>query len=344
MIDFLEITYHTNNVYLHEIALHPDYDTEDFRPPFSITMKAASRRRLSPPYINAIMVCISASQSLIGTFLDIDIEDARASPTLVFVRVIYAVVILMKLSISASAPASGLGKVLDPEDCKVMYYAERLLAHLDTVAFFQDGKKHVLAFKFRHILSNLKAWFHKQTLHLGAQNEQVQLKGFYNTAHLSQDGVRTAPADPVDIPQAMPSEYGHPTETNNLSQYPPASAADTNFLFESDRSLIGRAFDADADAAQASQALSFNKGIAKLYDGAEAVQSSPDFQEPVDYSFPVAGNGLFEFPMEVDPNLFSQLVSSDLYENSGGNVLLNGENGMEYTDMPDVDWTNWSMQ
>lgn len=71
---FLEITYHSNNIYLHEIALHPDHDVEDFKPPFSVAVDESKPHTpagpLTLPYINAIIQCISSSDSLIETFLN----------------------------------------------------------------------------------------------------------------------------------------------------------------------------------------------------------------------------------------------------------------------------------
>ena len=330
MTDFLEITYHTNNIYLHEIALHPDHDAEDFQPPFAIRVKSGSQKKLSPPYINAIMLCLSSSQSLLEIFLEMEIDVARASPTLIFVRVTYALVVLMKLSISASAPSSELGKFLGSEDCKVLYFGERLVAFMDDVANLENQKKHVLAFKFLHILSNLKKWFENRTLQSDAN------KGQKRQTDLKQDWDQCSTFNHGRIPQssntAMPSEYGAPSQNKDSSQYPYASSADADFLSDPDRSLVGRAY--DGDAVQPMLAPSIPNGAQPL----------PGFQES-DYSFMPSANGRpFEFPMEVDPNLFSQLVRTELYENSGGNVMLNGENGMEYTDMPDVDWANWSLQ
>ena len=330
MTDFLEITYHTNNIYLHEIALHPDHDAEDFRPPFAIRVKSGSRKKLSPPYINAIMLCLSSSQSLLEIFLNMEIDVVRTSPTLVFVRATYSLVVLMKLSISTSAPSSELGKYLNSEDCKVLYFCEKLVAFMDAVASLENQKKHVLAFKFLHILSNLKKWFENQTLQLDGNNGQKQ------QTDLKQDCDQRSTFNRVSIPQssttAVPSEYGAPSQNKDFSQYPSASSADADFFSDPARSLIGRAY--DGDAVQPTLAPSVPNGAQPL----------PHFQES-DYSFmPSANGGPFEFPMEVDPNLFSQLVSTELYENSGGNVMLNGENGMEYTDMPDIDWANWSLQ
>lgn len=71
---FLSITYHANNIYLHEIALHPDHDAEDFKPPFSVAMNDSLKHphtgALTPPYINAIIQCLSSSDALIETFLN----------------------------------------------------------------------------------------------------------------------------------------------------------------------------------------------------------------------------------------------------------------------------------
>ena len=329
--DFLLLSYHTNNIYLHEIALHPDHDAEDFKPPFAIRVKAGSGRKLTSPYINAIMVCVNSSQSLLEVFLAMDVDVVRVSPTLVFVRVTYALVVLMKLSMSASAPSSELGQYLDSDDCRVLYFAEKVVAFMDVVAHIEDRKKHILAFKFLHILNNLKKWFENQALQLDAKNGQQ------SQTDVNQDW------DPLTTPNgssnhqsstgATSSHYRAPTQNKDLSQCSSTSPVEGNYLVDSGKSLLSRAY--DVDVTQPRPALSFPNGAQPL----------PNFQAS-DHSLMPSSNGApFDFPMDVDPNLFSQLATSQLYENSGGNVMLNGGNWMGYTDMTtDFDWTNWSLQ
>ena len=83
---FLSITYHGNNIYLHEIALHPDHDAEDFKPPFSVAVNDSMPHppigTLTPPYVNAIIQCLSSSDALIETFLNMRYVRVRSSEIL----------------------------------------------------------------------------------------------------------------------------------------------------------------------------------------------------------------------------------------------------------------------
>ncbi|KAL2036669.1 hypothetical protein N7G274_010619 [Stereocaulon virgatum] len=331
MNDFLDLSYHTNNIYLHEIALHPDHDAEDFKPPFAIRVKARSRRKLTSPYINAIMVCVNSSQSLLEVFLAMDVDVVRVSPTLVFVRVTYALVVLMKLSMSASAPSSELGQYLDSDDCKVPYFAERVVAFMDAVAHIEDEKKHILAFKFLHILNNLKKWFEKQTLPLDAKNGQQ----FQTDVNQDWDPLTTwnGNSDPPSSTAAMSSNYRAPTQNKDLSQYSSTSSVEGNYLVDSATSLISRAY--DDGVTQSRPAVSFPNGAQPL----------PNFQAS-DHSFmPSSNSAPFDFPMDVDPNLFPQLATSQLHESSGGEFMLHGGNWMGSTDMTtDFDWSHWFVQ
>ena len=183
----LEICYHVNRVNLHEIALHAEHDADEFRPPFSLEATRSSSKRLSPPYINAIMVCISSSQRLIDVFLGMSVEALRASPRFLWTRLCYAVVILMKLSISASTPSSELGKIFDPEECKVLYYSERVIAYMDKIATAGSLKQHDISFRFLRILNNLNFWYRKHTLQLDATDEKYTPLGSSKKALLTHE-------------------------------------------------------------------------------------------------------------------------------------------------------------
>ena len=344
--DFLEICYHVYNVHLHEIALHTDHDADDFRPPFSLEVETPSRKRMSPPFISAIMVCISSSQRALDIFLGMGIEAVRASPTLLFVRISYLVVILMKLSTSSSTPSSDLGRILDSEDCKVFHYTEKTIAHMDAVASADNHKKHVLAFKFLHILIHLNGWFRKQTDQLNAKAIPTRSSGYDRDSQSKQTPDSEASPSSTSVPHysnattvssaATPIDFEDLSQENYLAPSNPQSGKSGNFLYDNSRCLIEKAFasndpePAPAPLPQASPTWSTE------------VQASSEFQDQ-GYSFPSYSNGPFDFPMDIDPNLFSQLVNTELYEYSGGNVMLNGEDEMVYTEMPEIDWANWPL-
>ena len=303
-----------------------------------------SSKRLSPPYISAIMVCISSSQRLIEVFLGMSIEAVRASPRLLWIRLCYAVVILMKLSISASTPSSELGKIIDPGDCKALYYSERVIAYMDKIATVGSQKKHDISFRFLGVLTNLNFWFQKHTRQLNATSEQNGTPKSDEMALPKQEPEKLASAigasasqystDVMSSRAVMTSDPEAISQDSHLAPYKPSPPSNFNLLQDNGKSCTSNGFDynslkpTQAPLTQAPPSWS------------NSFQPSSATPEP-EYSFTSMSNEPFDFPMEIDPNLFSQLFSKELYENSGNGLMLNGEDGMDYTNMPDIDWANW---
>ena len=334
----LEINYHVNNVNLHEIALHADHDADDFRPPFSLAATRPSSKSLSPPYISAIMVCISSSQRLIDIFLGMSIEAVRACPRLLWIRLCYAVVILMKLSISASTPSSELGKIIDPGDCKVLYYSEKVIAYLDKISTVASQKKHDLSFRFLHVLTNLNFWYQKHTLQLNATSGQNETLSKQEPESLPSVVGVSASQDMTSVmsPRApMTSGSEAIPQDSHFAPYKPQTLSDFDLLQDNSKSSTSNAIDRNAlELAPAPAPASASAPLTQAPFWSNDVQPFSAFPEPVDS----ISNAPFDFPMDLDPNLFSQLFNKELYE---GNLMFNGEDGMDYTNMPDTDWANW---
>lgn len=343
----LEISYHVNKVNLHEIALHAEHDADEFRPPFSLEATRSSSKRLSPPYINAIMVCISSSQRLIDVFLGMSVEALRASPRFLWTRLCYAVVILMKLSISASTPTSELGKIIDPEECKVRYYSERVIAYMDKIATASSQKHHDISFRFLRVLTNLNFWFQKHTLQLNAASGENKTLGSDKTALSKQKRGNSASAVGAGASQdstsfvssraTMTSDSQAISQDSHPTPYKPQPPSHSNLFQDNGKSQASNAFEHNPlEPAPAptslTQAPSWFNGF----------QLSPANPEPECSSTSIP-NGPLDFPMELDPNFLSQLFSKELYETGVdvGDFMLNGEDGMTYTNMSDNDWANW---
>lgn len=327
----LEIHYHVNNVNLHEIALHADHDADEFRPPFSLEATRPSSKELSPPYVSAIMVCISSSQRLIDIFLGMSIEAVRACPRLLWIRLCYALVILMKLSISASTPSSELGKIIDPGDCKVPYYSERVIAYLDKIATAASQKKeHDMSFRFLHVLISLNSWYQKHTLQLNAASGQTGTVSKQEPESPASVAGVSASQDSTTVMSSRAPITPDSEAIYQDSRLAPDEAqpfSDFNLLQDTSKSSTSNAFDRNAlEPTPLTQAPFWSN----------SVPPSSAVPEP-DYSFTSTSNGPFDFPMELDPNLLS-LFNKELYD---GNLMLNGEDGMDYTNMPDTDWANW---
>ncbi|KAJ3499973.1 hypothetical protein NM208_g17250 [Fusarium decemcellulare] len=125
----LKMSFSVLSLYMHEMALH-SRAVEPIRPPFSadsLRDGLINGEKLSAAHISAISTCLTSIDSLLNTFLDMDIFSVRCLPVFNFVRVAYAVVMLIKLYFSASAHGSDLGRVFNKEDMQVGRHLDALL-------------------------------------------------------------------------------------------------------------------------------------------------------------------------------------------------------------------------
>lgn len=101
------MTEHVVNLYMHEIAMHVDHNVDELAPPFT---EAALRGRgevpqdvaLTPAHIDALSVCLTSIDGIFETFLKVDVDTVRCLPVANFVRVAYAVVVLIKMYVLIS--------------------------------------------------------------------------------------------------------------------------------------------------------------------------------------------------------------------------------------------------
>ncbi|KAI1382410.1 hypothetical protein F4677DRAFT_401856 [Hypoxylon crocopeplum] len=159
----LLLGFHVLNLYMHEIALQVDKSPEEYRPPCN----ADSLREpipglddsLTPSHISALSSCLTAIDGIFETFLSMDVHSIRCIPIFSFVRVAYAVVVLIKMYFSASNSNSELGKVINKDNMKVAEYLEKLLDKFREVAASDKSRP---ASKFLLVLAMLRSWFFKQ--------------------------------------------------------------------------------------------------------------------------------------------------------------------------------------
>ena len=164
-VDTLAVHYYLNSIYLHEISLHADgeFYIKDCKVQYLLEKpgdETKPRAPLSPAFVDAIMACVDSAHSLLDVILGMSIDVLRAIPVVYFVRLSYSVTILIKLSISAEAPSSEIGKILDTESIKANMYLEKLIAHLLNAN--KPGQCRT-ATKFLMIILKLKAWYHQAT-------------------------------------------------------------------------------------------------------------------------------------------------------------------------------------
>lgn len=162
------------NLFMHEIVLHSKTAVDQLRPPFNTdTFKegVVGPEPLSAAHINAISACISSINGIFTTFLSLDAASIRCLPVYNFVRIAYAVVILIKMYFSSSKPDSELGKVVNKGNLRADYYLDALIEKFRDV---QAGDKCRPASKFLVVLAMLRSWFIKQCRQEDAREQQQQ--------------------------------------------------------------------------------------------------------------------------------------------------------------------------
>ncbi|GAB7350183.1 hypothetical protein MBLNU459_g0846t1 [Dothideomycetes sp. NU459] len=145
-------------LYLHEIALHTNHNTDDFRVPFTEAALTSGEYKvqLTHKQLAAIEACLHAVHRCLDIFCGFELEVTANLPALLyFVRVIYALIVLIKMHVAVNAPGSELGKVIKPEDLKVQQYLERLWTVFKTLVQHDRLRPH---HKAQHILGILRDW------------------------------------------------------------------------------------------------------------------------------------------------------------------------------------------
>ena len=158
----LIMTKHVINLYMHEVAMHVDHNVDEFKPPFSEDSLRGDTQRpepLTPHHISALSTCLDSVDGIFQVFLKLDAETIRCLPVSHFVRVAYAVVVLIKMFFIAATPNSELGKVIDKNNMKVEYYLDGLVEVFRAAASEEKSRP---AAKFLVVLMMLKTWFHRQ--------------------------------------------------------------------------------------------------------------------------------------------------------------------------------------
>ncbi|KFY31054.1 hypothetical protein V493_01418 [Pseudogymnoascus sp. VKM F-4281 (FW-2241)] len=163
----LKMTEHLVNLYMHEVAMHVDHNVESFNAPFTEEKLRGpdnpdqqASRPLTPTHIAALSTCLTSIDGVFEAFMSLDVDTIRALPVMHFVRIAYAVVVLIKMHFAAATPGSELGKVIDKNNMKVEQYLDGLLEKFKATA--ADNKSRPGS-KFLMVLIMLKTWFHRQT-------------------------------------------------------------------------------------------------------------------------------------------------------------------------------------
>ncbi|KAK0624715.1 hypothetical protein B0T17DRAFT_492981 [Bombardia bombarda] len=163
----LRLSFHVLSLYMHEIATQSEFNDDPRQQLFPDdnllrggSDGLGSEAPLTPSHISALSACLTAIDGIFEVFLSLDVARIRCLPVFNFVRVAYAVVILIKMYFAASSPKSELGKVINKDNMKVEQHLERLLEKFQATAAEDKSRP---AVKFLFVLVMLRQWFQKQS-------------------------------------------------------------------------------------------------------------------------------------------------------------------------------------
>jgi hypothetical protein len=228
---------HVVNLYMHEVALHVDHNVEEFKPPFTEdTLRGvgdAEQVSLTSAHISALSVCLIAIDGIFDSFLKLDVETVRCLPVINFVRIAYAVVVLIKMYFAAAIPNSELGKVINKDNMKVEYYLDGLVEIFKSSAAEEKSRP---SGKFLMVLIMLKTWFHRQREGRAPQagesailpDTTAEIPSDKQKGNQQQRGGQQPGYSPANTPLQLLSEVatgnsGGQSRSGSISQYPVSS-------------------------------------------------------------------------------------------------------------------------
>jgi hypothetical protein len=140
--------------------MHVNHNVDEFKPPFieSSLGTVGEDSELTPAHISALSVCLTSIDGIFESFLKLDVETIRCLPVSHFVRVTYAVVVLIKMYLAAANSNSEFGKVINKDNMKVEYYLDGLV-DIFRAAAAEDRSR--TAARFMMLLTMLKTWFQR---------------------------------------------------------------------------------------------------------------------------------------------------------------------------------------
>ena len=336
------MNYYVNNMYIHEIALHPEHDAEDFRPPFFISAEdPKTQPKLCVAFINGVMTCVSSAQMLLKVFNKMSPEDIRSFPAFLYARLLYGCIVLIKLDVSIDSPTSQIGKIVERDSLMASYHVEKTLIQLRKVAGVDS--KCIMGAKFYMILSKLVNWY--RSLPQGGPKtfcQDVAMATSVTSATLSS-GVNPGVGPQKMAAQTEAKESALPTSETTVQR-------EAGFSYAAGPSQDFSKIPSKPAAETAGPENTKSSPSPHQSSGAEATSSQAGNSQgtpATDYSSPdmidtsSAARLPYEFPMEVDTSMFNQLEGVDPFNyNQDPNDWM--FDGMDYSALENVEGLDWS--
>lgn len=166
-----------SSLYLHELVLHVNHNIDEFKAPFCAkslnTCDFVDMHDYTPSRLSKLRALILAAQGLLDNFLRLSVSDMVTLPPHIYGgRVIYAVVLLMKLHKSLTVSARGINEYINADELRLEAYIEHLML-ISKSLIAKDGRN-ALSRAFL-VIPQLKQWFqvHKPKRPLGSDENKV---------------------------------------------------------------------------------------------------------------------------------------------------------------------------
>lgn len=145
------------------MALHSGSSDNDMQPPFVeeslAQLKPSNEFVMSPIYVKSLSTCLSNIHRLLDTFLCLPLEDVRCQPTFQFVRLVYTVVVLVKISVGSTVSEEIFcADKKESREQTIHRYLSSLMEKLHSAA---DGGRCASAAKFGLVLLSIKRCFQR---------------------------------------------------------------------------------------------------------------------------------------------------------------------------------------
>ncbi|KAF2643938.1 hypothetical protein P280DRAFT_466659 [Massarina eburnea CBS 473.64] len=132
----LKVEFHQNMMSMWEFGMDGGrYDAPEFRnrhltlPALDdeITVQPETLLSRSALQVSATIMCISAAHSVLDHVTSIPVRKLQKAPGVVFVRSIFALVVLLRADYAIGTDAEGMGEYLDSKNLKIDYYLDALM-------------------------------------------------------------------------------------------------------------------------------------------------------------------------------------------------------------------------
>jgi hypothetical protein len=149
-------------LYAHELALHVNHNIDEFKAPFFAkslkTCNFVNTQEPSTSHLSMLRSITLAAQGLLDIFLGLSISDMLALPPHIYGgRVIYAVILLMKVHKTSTAFPRGVSECIHGHELRLQAYIEQLVL-ISKRLITKDGRS-ALSRAFL-IMPQLEEWLH----------------------------------------------------------------------------------------------------------------------------------------------------------------------------------------